>query len=519
MLQWAGYHPGMSEQERLLADIAIRARKDADPNWEKSLRAEARQVHGESRWFEKAYDLQNLYRHTAQNPHDPTQEDGVERLHWWYREGEDSRLPLAQRHGVSSSTYQQALVDFSKAVDRFWKNPQYSKRTGRRIGKPRFRRRGERDGFTIKSLTRESPWKIVEGGSRLVIPGQIGSIRLTRNTKVLRRFITKGGKPTTARFTLRGGKWYVSINVQFAPDNPYVADPAQPSRKQKSAGAVGVDLGVNYLATTSDGKFIANPRYLKASDQHLRALMRKLDRQHRAGSPECFDEAGRHKKVRCTWGKDEANPMSRSAQTTSRQITRLHDLISRQRNGYLHQVTKMLAAEYEYVILEDLTVSGMTGRAKPKEDPDNAGHYLPNRRKAKSGLNRAILDSGFGELRRQLEYKTSWYGSQAHFVDRYAPTSKTCSNCGEVKAKLPLSAREYQCDRCGLVMDRDLNAAHNIRALGLTPPMEREPRAPVGGAGKRQATSVESSAEKTQENSSQRGPRGTSHPQARVRAA
>src|SRR5699024_3254973 len=107
----------------------------------------------------------------------------------------------------------------------------------------------------------------------------------------------------------------------------------------------------------------------------------------------------------------------------------------------------------------------------------------------------------------------------AHFVDRYAPTSKTCSNCGEVKAKLPLSAREYQCDRCGLVMDRDLNAAHNIRALGLTPPMEREPRAPVGGAGKRQATSVESSAEKTQENSSQRGPRGTSHPQARVRAA
>src|SRR5699024_5523643 len=149
-----------------------------------------------------------------------------------------------------------------------------------------------------------------------------------------------------------------------------------------------------------------------------------------------------------------------------------------------HELTKRLATGFHTVAIEDLNVAGMTARSAPKPDPDKEGAYLPNRRKAKSGLNRAILDVGFGEFRRQLDYKTSWHGSHLHVVDRYAATSKTCSGCGMVKAKLSLSERTYQCDACDLDMDRDLNAARNIRALALrdATPTEREQPAPAGVA-------------------------------------
>ncbi len=89
--------------------------------------------------------------------------------------------------------------------------------------------------------------------------------------------------------------------------------------------------------------------------------------------------------------------------------------------------------------------------------------------RAKAGLNRAILDVAPGELRRQLEYKTSWYGSTLAVCDRWAPTSKTCSNCKTVKAKLSLSTRAYHCDDCGMVLDRDVNAARNILDVAAPP--------------------------------------------------
>ena len=117
-----------------------------------------------------------------------------------------------------------------------------------------------------------------------------------------------------------------------------------------------------------------------------------------------------------------------------------------QRKDSLHKLTSRLASEYATIVVEDLNVAGM----------------LRNRRVA-----RHVADASFGEFRRQLGYKAAWHGGRVIVADRWFASSKTCSGCGAVKAKLPLSERTYACAACGLVLDRDVNAAVNIRAAGL----------------------------------------------------
>jgi putative transposase len=117
------------------------------------------------------------------------------------------------------------------------------------------------------------------------------------------------------------------------------------------------------------------------------------------------------------------------------------------RQDALHKATSSIAARYETVVIEDLNVAGMTR----------------NRR-----LARAIADQGFGTARRMLGYKTGWNGGTLVTADRWLPSSKTCSGCGTVKAKLSLSQRRYQCDDCGLVLDRDVNAARNLLNLAAS---------------------------------------------------
>ena len=142
----------------------------------------------------------------------------------------------------------------------------------------------------------------------------------------------------------------------------------------------------------------------------------------------------------------------------------------------MDKLTTMLATTYRDISIEDLNVKGMTKRPEAKEDPDNPGQYLPNGRKAKAGLNREILDAGFGMFRRMLEYKCALSGARLHIINRWYPSSKTCSNCGAVKAKLSLKERVYVCDQCGLVIDRDLNAAINLDVAGSAPEDDKRAR-------------------------------------------
>ena len=209
----------------------------------------------------------------------------------------------------------------------------------------------------------------------------------------------------------RAGRWYASLTVEREPI----------TNQMPKGGAVGVDLGVKNLATLSDGHVIPNPRALGARLKTLRKAQQALSR-----------------KVKGSVRREKARE----------RVTRLHARVADVRADAINKSTTMIAETYSVVCVEDLNVAGMV-----------KNHHLA----------RSLSDAALGEFRRQLEYKTARSGAVLRVVDRWFPSSKTCSNCGTVKAKLPLSERTFNCDMCGLSIDRDLNAAVNIRVAGSTP--------------------------------------------------
>lgn len=209
----------------------------------------------------------------------------------------------------------------------------------------------------------------------------------------------------------RAGHWYASLTVEREPVN----NPAP------RGGAVGVDLGVKHLATLSDGTVIPNPRSLSKKLKALRKAQQALSRK-------VMGSARREK--------------------AKKHVARLHARVADVRADVMNKATTMIARNYSAVCVEDLNVAGM----------------VKNRH-----LARSVSDAALGEFRRQLEYKTARSGAVLRVVDRWFPSSKTCSNCGTVKAKLPLSERTFNCEACGMSMDRDLNAAINIRVAGSAP--------------------------------------------------
>jgi putative transposase len=140
-------------------------------------------------------------------------------------------------------------------------------------------------------------------------------------------------------------------------------------------------------------------------------------------------------------------PGSANRRKSAARLARIHARVTNVRADTLHKTTTDLACRYETVVVEDLNVAGM----------------IRNRR-----LARAIADQGFGQARRMLSYKTGWHGGTLVIANRWYPSSKTCSVCGTVKTKLSLSERTYQCEHCGLVIDRDINAARNLFTLAAS---------------------------------------------------
>ena len=210
----------------------------------------------------------------------------------------------------------------------------------------------------------------------------------------------------------RAGFWYASLTVEREPTAPATAP---------KLGAVGVDLGVKNLAILSDGTVIPNPRALGARLKALRKAQQAMSR-----------------KVRGSARREKAKA----------RVARLYARVTDARMDAINKATTMIANTYSAVCIEDLNVAGM----------------VKNRH-----LARSLSDAALGEFRRQLEYKTARNGAVLRVVDRRFPSSKTCSNCGVVKAKLSLAERTFNCDSCGLSIDRDLNAAINIKVAGSAP--------------------------------------------------
>jgi putative transposase len=218
------------------------------------------------------------------------------------------------------------------------------------------------------------------------------------------------GKILSATISRVADRWFVSITVD-------VPDPQLP--KAENQGAVGVDLGASALATLSTGEVIPGPKPHKALLSRLRRLSKSLSRKQRGSANRAKAKA---------------------------KLARLHARIAAIRQDALHQLTTSLTRRFHIIAIEDLNVHGM----------------MANRH-----LARSIADMGFFEFRRQLQYKAAMRGGQVVVADRFFASSKTCSACGHKLETLPLSVREWTCPACGIVHDRDVNAAKNLERLAL----------------------------------------------------
>jgi putative transposase len=212
----------------------------------------------------------------------------------------------------------------------------------------------------------------------------------------------------SATVSEKAGRWFVSLQVEIEIPDPGVVD---------EKPAAGVDLGINSLAQVSDGTYFENPRALKKALTRLKRIQRAVSRR-RQGS------ANRQKAVR--------------------QLAKAHFRVANIRKDALHQATTFLTKTKSAIVLEDLNVSGLL-----------KNHHLAQ----------AIAEVGMYEFRRQLQYKGSWYGCEVLLADRFYPSTKRCSQCGQLKPVLGLGEREYCCEHCGLVIHRDLNAALNLEQL------------------------------------------------------
>ena len=315
--------------------------------------------------------------------------------------------------GNSKEAYATGIDNLARALKN-WSDSKKGKRKGPRMGFPRFMsRRGSTPScrFTTGTLRLEDDRKHV------TLP-VVGTLKTHENTRKLHRRIANGtARITSATVKREAGRWYVSFCVQVQrPDR----QPARPD------AVIGVDLGVSTLAVFSDGRPpVGNPRHYDTARRKLARLSRTVSR--RVGPDR---RTGRRPSKR--W------------QRANQQRNKVHHRTANLRRDGIHKLTTALAREYGTIVVEDLHVAGM----------------LRNRT-----LARVVSDAGFGEIRRQLTYKTGWNGGRVVVASRWFPSSKTCSGCGAVKTKLPLRTRTYVCERCGLVLDRDENAALNLAAL------------------------------------------------------
>ncbi|WP_243717111.1 IS607 family element RNA-guided endonuclease TnpB [Actinomadura sp. KC345] len=320
--------------------------------------------------------------------------------------------------GNSKEAYTTGLAHAAAAFDSYAASRR-GERAGPKVGVPRFkakRRARLSCRFTTGTIR-------VESDRRHVTLPRLGTIRTHENTRRLQRRLANGtARIMSATVSYRRGRWQVAFQVEVQHRT------STPHRPEATAG---VDLGVATLAVVADTDgnvhHIPHPRHLNSELTRLRRASRTASRRQ---GPD--RRTGRQPSRR--WRKADA------------ERTRIHHRVANLRTDAIHKLTTSLAAEYGTVVVEDLNVAGM----------------LKNRR-----LARSVADAGFGRIRRQLAYKTAWCGGRLVVADRWFPSSKTCSRCGVAKAKLPLSARTFTCETCGLSLDRDHNAAVNLAALAV----------------------------------------------------
>ncbi|MGF6652842.1 putative transposase [Paraburkholderia youngii] len=260
-------------------------------------------------------------------------------------------------------------------------------------------------------------------GSRIRIPN-LGWVRMREPL----RFV---GKIISATVSRKADRWFVSITVE-------VLEASHLSRAENQ-GAVGVDLGVSSMATLSTGEKILGPKAHTALLDRLRRISRSLSRKQKGSA--------NRRKARM-------------------KLAKLHARISNIRSVALHKLTSDLTRRFDRIGIEDLNVRGMMANVR---------------------LARSIADMSFYEFRRQLEYKADMRGGRVIVADRWFPSSKTCADCDHKVDVLPLKVREWTCPACGVVHDRDVNAATNLKIMAVSSTVSA---CGEEGSGRRRKTAV-----------------------------
>ena len=308
---------------------------------------------------------------------------------------------------VNSQSLQQSIQNMDTAFKGFFKGG----------GFPRFKSKHRgRQSFPIPQNVELDLEK-----SELVIP----KFKKKGIKVVIHREIKGDIKSATISVTPTG-KYFASLLVDTQRENPAKS----PINENET---IGIDLGIKHFAITSDGEVFDNPKYLKEAISRLKYTQSKYSKS--------------------------------KGKRTKKRLALLHERVTNKRKDFLHKTSIRLIRENQTIALEDLNVKGMMARCKPKMDEN--GKYLSNGQTAKSGLNRSIQDVGWSTFVSMLEYKAEWHGKNTLRIGRFAPSSKTCSSCGRINKGLTLNDREWTCVGCSAVLDRDINAAVNIKSFAL----------------------------------------------------
>jgi len=309
---------------------------------------------------------------------------------------------------VSSWASVSALQDLDATFTNFWR----ARKAGKRVGFPRFKAPGKgRDSFKLRRRI-----KLI-GDSAVKLPGMCGPVRIKGST---RRMSAIGySRILSATVSRQGDRWFVSFAVERQHEVPPIP----------TGLPVGIDVALRgFVLSTGlhdgivQGEEVLSPRALKASLRKLRRAQKSVSRSQR-------NSVGRKKKLA--------------------RVAKIHRNIANHRADWLHKLSDRLTREHPTIGHETLNIAGLS------------------RRGTRQG--RSWADLGASEFFRQLAYKGERRGVLVVKAPRFYPSSKTCSGCQAVKVDLPLSCRTYVCDNCGMVLDRDLNAALNIRSVAVTP--------------------------------------------------
>lgn len=302
-----------------------------------------------------------------------------------------------------SQVLQQSLIDLDRAYQNFFRNL----KNGEKPGYPRYKKKFVHDSFRFPQGFR------IE--NRHIYLPKLGWFRFYKSQKI-------EGTPKNVTVSRDGKHWYVSVQVEQETPNPCpVREPS-----------IGLDMGISRFYTCSDGTF-GEPLHA------FRGLEGKLAREQR--------KLSRKKKFSQNWKKQKAR------------VSDVHRKIRDSRRDFLHKHSTALTRHYGRIYAEELHIKNMSRAARGTKE--NPGQNV----KAKSGLNKSVLDQGWSEFLRQLEYKLSWRGEELVKVPAWY-TSQRCSRCGHISKNNRKSQSHFVCESCGLEIHADLNAAINIHTLG-----------------------------------------------------